>query len=404
MLLTKFSGKTIEGEIQLPSSKSISNRALFLAALSDHHILLENLSQCDDTQAFIKVITAKNGTIDVGAAGTAMRFAAAFLSQKHGEWLLTGSERMKNRPIGVLVEALRQLGADISYTEKEGFPPLKISGKKLKGGTIEINSSVSSQYISALMMLAISLDNGLIIRLKGEPISQSYVLMTQKIMSDFGFSVEISGNQISVKNGVAKIDKFRVESDWSAASYWYELLAINGCGRLLLNGLSSESYQGDDKIAELFDHYFGIKTDYLAGKIAISPTQVPDIPMVYDFVNEPDMAQTFAVCCCLTNKKFHFSGLQSLRIKETDRVAALVAELAKLGYILTVPKEGELCWNGEKTQVSDQISIATYSDHRMAMAFAPAMIRFSLNVENQEVVTKSYPTFWRDFEEILYKE
>ncbi|MDD3405645.1 MAG: 3-phosphoshikimate 1-carboxyvinyltransferase [Paludibacteraceae bacterium] len=394
--------KEINGEIKLPPSKSISNRALFLAALSGTPIVLENLSQCDDTLAFMRAINSDKGLIDIGAAGTAMRFATALLSQRSGQYILTGSERMKQRPIGILVDALRQLGAKITYTENEGFPPLNITGTILKGESITIDASISSQYISALMMLASSLPNGLTINIIGNWISKAYIEMTRTIMMQFGIPVTISENQIIISNAQSTIKRYAIESDWSAASYWYELLAIKGVGKIYLIGLFKNSCQGDAKIGELFKHFFGIETEFVEDGIIITHSSIAvNQKMIYDFTNEPDMAQTFAVCCCLINKHFYFSGLQSLKIKETDRITALINELAKLGFRLTTPTENELCWNGEKNDINTHISIETYHDHRMAMAFAPVALRYAINIENPEVISKSYPTFWNDFKTTL---
>lgn len=387
--------------ISLPASKSISNRALILNALAYSPYEIQNLSDCDDTRVTIKALDSNNTTFDIGAAGTAMRFLTAFLSKTVGEWIITGSERMKQRPIKLLVEALNKLGARIEYIEKEGFPPLKIYGSALTGGEIHLNGGVSSQYISALMMIAPYMQKGLKIILEGEVISVPYIHMTMSMMKDFGVNVGFKNNIIDIQPQTYRPIRYKVESDWSAASYWYEVLSIAGQGEIFLKGLNKCSYQGDSKVAELFEQ-LGVKTVYQEEGILLSANNNYVAKFEYDFVNQPDLAQTFAVTCCLRNIPFLFKGVQSLKIKETDRVAALTKELIKLGYILTEPTEGQLEWSGLKT--SDEVTgiptIKTYEDHRMAMAFAPASLVSQLIIEEPEVVSKSYPHFWDDFKKI----
>jgi len=386
-------------EINLPSSKSISNRALILNALAYSPYDIQNLSDCDDTQATVKALDSNDTTFDIGAAGTAMRFLTAFLSKTVGEWMITGSERMKNRPIKLLVDALNSLGARIEYVEKDGFPPLKIFGSALMGGEIQLNSGVSSQYISALMMIAPYMQNGLKIILEGNIISVPYIEMTMRMMKDFGVEVLFENNTIDIKPQTYKPTRYKVESDWSAASYWYEIVSIAGKGEIFLNGLNQNSYQGDSKTAELFEQ-LGVKTEYKTGGVLLTPTGNYTEKFEYDFVNQPDLAQTFAVSCCLKNIPFHFKGVQSLKIKETNRIAALIKELAKLGFVLFEPTEGELAWNGERCEAANEISIATYEDHRMAMAFAPTALVTPITIEEPQVVSKSYPNFWKDLDQL----
>jgi 3-phosphoshikimate 1-carboxyvinyltransferase len=387
-------------QISLPSSKSISNRALILNALAYSSYEIQNLSDCDDTRVTVKALDSNDTTFDIGAAGTAMRFLTAFLSKTVGEWVITGSERMKNRPIKLLVDALNSLGARIEYIEKEGFPPLRIFGSALLGGEISLNGGVSSQYISALMMIAPYMQNGLKIKLKGNVISVPYIQMTMSMMKEFGVHVLFENNVIEIKSQLYKPIPFKVESDWSAASYWYEILSIAGNGQIFLKGLNRNSYQGDSKVAELFEQ-LGVKTDYQPEGVSISSTGNFTNKFEYDFVNQPDLAQTFAVTCCLKNIPFHFKGVQSLKIKETNRIAALMNELAKLGFVLYEPNDGELAWEGEHCEVVDKISITTYEDHRMAMAFAPVALKMPVVIEHPEVVSKSYPTFWDDFDHLF---
>ncbi len=400
-----FQPKELKLEINLPSSKSISNRALILNALSYSPYDVENLSDCDDTRVMVEIFDSNSNHFDVGAAGTSMRFLTAFLAKTVGEWTITGSERMKNRPIKILVDALNELGGKIEYLEKEGFPPLKIFGSAMIGGKISLNGSVSSQYISALMMIAPYMQNGLEITLTGDIISKPYILMTKSMMEQFGVHVDFSGNIIKINPQTYRPIRYRVEADWSAASYWYEILTFSKSGEIRLNDLKRNSLQGDKAVAEIYQK-FGIKTEHFDNYIIISKSsnhvyQVDTPSLNLDFTNTPDLAQTVVVTCCLADRKFHFKGLQSLKIKETNRIAALVNELKKIGYLLTEPAEGELAWNGERCQVEEIPSIATYEDHRMAMSFAPAAFFRSIKIEAPEVVSKSYPNFWEDIELIV---
>jgi len=402
IMTTKFlhiQPKEINLQINLPSSKSISNRALILNALAYSPYDIQNLSDCDDTRVTVKALDSNDTIFDIGAAGTAMRFLTAFLSKTVGEWVITGSERMKNRPIKLLVDALTTLGARIEYVEKEGFPPLRIFGSAMMGGEISLNGGVSSQYISALMMIAPYMQNGLVIKLEGNVISVPYIQMTMTMMKEFGVEVAFDKNVITILPQTYTPIQYKVESDWSAASYWYEVLSIAANGTIFLSGLNQNSSQGDSKVADLFEQ-FGVKTEYQSEGVLLTSTGNNNAKFEYDFVNQPDLAQTFAVTCCLKNIPFQFSGVQSLKIKETNRVAALINELAKLGYVLFEPAEGQLAWDGARCEPAKEISIATYEDHRMAMAFAPAALVTPLVIEEPQVVSKSYPTFWTDFEKL----
>ena len=385
--------------INLPASKSISNRALILNALAYSPYDIQNLSDCDDTQVTMKALDSNDRTFDIGAAGTAMRFLTAFLSKTVGEWVITGSERMKQRPVKLLVDALNSLGARIEYMEKEGFPPLRIFGSVLTGGEIRMNGGVSSQYISALMMIAPFMQNGLKIILEGNVISVPYIRMTMSMMKEYCVKVNFENNVIEIEPQTYQPIKYKVESDWSAASYWYEILSIAGKGQIFLSGLNQNSYQGDSKVAELFMQ-LGVKTKYQPEGVLLTTTKNNVLKFEYNFVNQPDLAQTFAVTCCLKNIPFHFNGVESLKIKETNRIAALTNELHKLGYVLNEPVEGQLAWNGERCEPAKEISIATYEDHRMAMAFAPTAMVTPITIEHPEVVSKSYPNFWEDFSQL----
>ena len=393
---------TVNLEINLPSSKSISNRALILNALAYSPYEVKNVSDCDDTRVMIRALDSNDSTFDIGAAGTSMRFLTAFLSKTVGEWIITGSERMKQRPIKLLVDALNSLGARIEYVENEGFPPLRIFGSAMMGGEIRLNGGVSSQYISALMMIAPYMQNGLKILLEGNVISVPYIRMTMSMMKEYGVNVTFENNIIDIQPQQYNPIEYTVESDWSAASYWYEVLSLVGNGQIFLKGLYKNSTQGDSKVAELFTQ-LGVETEYQPNGVLLSATGNYCTEFQYDFIDQPDLAQTFAVTCCMLHIPFHFKGVQSLKIKETNRVAALIAELAKLGYTLFETAEGELAWKNESCEAANDIRIKTYEDHRMAMAFAPAALKTALTIEEAQVVSKSYPAFWDDFEKIQTK-
>ena len=399
--------KQLNTTVKLPASKSISNRALIIYALSGGQHLPQNLSNCDDTEVIASALKEMPEEINIKAAGTAMRFMTAYLSVTPGSHVLTGTERMKHRPIGILVDALRKLGADISYTGEEGYPPLRITGRQLEGGLLEIQGNVSSQYISALLMIGPMLKEGLTLRLMGEIISRPYIDLTLWMMGEFGADAEwTSSDTITVKPQPYKGRDYYIESDWSGASYWYELLALcpDTESEVRLTGLMDGSKQGDS-IARYIFSMLGVKTEF-ESKEAGKPQTVTlkrngrCVPRLeYDFVNAPDLAQTFVVTCIAKNIPFHFKGLSTLKIKETDRILALRTELRKLGYVLTEHNGSELSWNGERCKPLDGQGIDTYEDHRMALSTAPfCFIKEGLRINNPQVVTKSYPQFWDDLE------
>ena len=394
--------------IALPASKSVSNRALMLQALCpEKRYAIANLAACDDTDHMLKGVEDKRAgaeLIDIGATGTAMRFLTAYLAITEGETVITGSERMKQRPIGTLVEALRTLGADITYIDKEGYPPLRIAGKRLQGGELEIEAGISSQYISALLMIAPCLTEGLTLKLKGNIASRTYIELTLALMRRYGATAEWTDEHtICVSPGAYTDTPLTVEADWSAASYWYELAAIAAyLGHevdIALPALTANSRQGDRVVAQLFEE-LGVKTDYTkkGARLLNSEFKIQNSELeTLDFTHCPDIAQTMAVTYCLLGIPFVFSGIHSLRIKETDRVAALIAELRKLGYVIRAEGDERLIWDGTRCEPQQHPTIATYDDHRMAMAFAPAALCYEhLTIEHPEVVTKSYPTFWED--------
>lgn len=395
----------IKAEINLPASKSISNRVLVIHSLSGGNSTLHNLSDCDDTQVMINALRDMPEVIDIKAAGTAMRFMSAYLSVTEGEHVITGTERMKHRPIGVLVDALRRLGADIEYVGEQGYPPLRIRGKQLEGGTLEVPGNISSQYISALLMIGPALRNGLELRLTGDIISRPYIDLTLHVMHEFGCKIEWSSvDTISVKPQRYDDREYVVENDWSASSYWYEMLALSEDKEsgVVLPGLRDASRQGDSVVRYLYS-LLGVKTAFKNGdhgqntKVALTRHFSALTRMDYDFINQPDLAQTFVVTCCALGIPFHFTGLASLKIKETDRIEALKTEMRKLGYVLRDVNDCELEWDCERCEAEDNPSIDTYEDHRMAMSFAPLAITLGcIRINNPEVVSKSYPNYWDD--------
>ena len=389
---------SINGSVNLPASKSISNRALILNALAKSAQLIDNISDSDDTNALREALADTTGTVDIGAAGTAMRFLTAYFAITPGSRVLTGSERMKKRPIKILVEALRQLGASISYAGEEGFPPLFIEGKALDGGEITINGDISSQYISALLMIAPTLKNGLSVKIAGELISTPYVALTLQLMETFGVKARWEGNRIDIPHQPYTATPYLVEGDWSAASYWYEMAALCPDAKIQLKGLFRNSLQGDSKVADIFDE-LGVSTLFSENVVTLTNTGKKRERFVYNFVNEPDLAQAVAVTCALLKTPFHFEGVQSLKIKETDRIEALRTELGKLGYRLEESDGATLTWNGTYSEPCEEAVIHTYDDHRMAMAFAPACLKTgAVTIDDPLVNTKSYPAFWNDLQ------
>ena len=382
MQYTITAPQTINATIALPASKSISNRALIIHALSCGDILPQNLSVCDDTEVIIDAMQRRPYEIDIKGAGTAMRFLTAFLATQPGEHVITGTDRMKQRPIGILVNALRYLGADIEYLGEEGYPPLRINGRTLEGGYIEVAGNISSQYISALLMIAPTLKNGLQLRITDGAISRPYIDLTLWMMREYG-----------------------ADADWSAAAYWYEMLALRGNdeSEVRFKGLMDASRQGDSIVKYIFS-LLGVKTKYstVEGErfptVSIKSHQCMLPRLDYDFSSVPDLAQPVVVTCALRGIPFRFTGLATLRIKETDRIEALKRELHKLGFVLRDENGDTLIWDGTRCEPTLE-PIDTYDDHRMAMAFAPAAIMFpGLRINEPQVVTKSYPQFWADLQ------
>jgi 3-phosphoshikimate 1-carboxyvinyltransferase len=391
----------IRSSIRIPSSKSISNRMLILRSLAGSKAFLENLSDSDDTKVLAEALDNESDIIDVGHAGTSMRFLTAYLCTRSGEFTLTGSRRMKQRPIGPLVDALKQIGARIDYLEQDAYPPMRIRGGGLTGGSIEIQAGISSQFISALMMIGPLLEGGLVIRLKGEIVSASYIEMTLSLMNSCGAVADFDGRRIRVAQGSYRLEKFRVESDWSGASYWFQMAALLPGSEIFLPHLTGNSIQGDAVLVQIFDA-LGIQADFREEGLLLSSREV-DLPerFDYDFTGCPDLVQTMAVSLCALEIPFRFTGTITLRVKETDRIAALQNELRRVGFVLDADAAGRwLGWDGTRCAPEPHPSIRTYHDHRMAMAFAPLAIKAGkISIEDPEVVTKSYPSYWKDLEE-----
>lgn len=396
----------------LPASKSISNRALIIQALTKGGMMPENLSDCDDTEVIIRGLGKQSEIIDIKAAGTAMRFMTAYLSATEGEHTITGTERMKHRPIGILVDALRYLGAEIEYVGEESYPPLRIRGRQLEGGTLLIAGDVSSQYISALLMIAPILTKGLELKLTGNIISRPYIDLTLHLMHEFGVAAEWSDfDTIRVKPQPYQQRAYTIESDWSAASYWYEILALTDDtqSKVALQGLKDGSRQGDSTVRYIFS-LLGIKTSFKEKGVNGMPEALLTRHsrmlnrMDYDFTNQPDLAQTLIAVCPVLGIPFHFTGLGTLKIKETDRIEAMKREMEKLGYILHEEEGTALSWTGERCEPMTQPTIDTYEDHRMAMSFAPLAIKLGeIRINNPEVVSKSYPHYWADLRKAGFK-
>lgn len=391
--------------IQISGSKSISNRLLILESLFSN-IQIGNLSNSQDTQLLKKALSENTETVDIHHAGTAMRFLTSYYSiQKGKTTVLTGSKRMKERPIKNLVTALQKLGVEIEYLENDGFPPLKITGRKITEKSVDVPANISSQFITSLLLIAGKLENGLEINLVGEVTSRSYIEMTLDILTKFGIKSSFTGNTITVEPFVdqeSSVLTYEVESDWSSASYFYSLAAL-GREILHLKSFYKASTQGDSAIAQIYETFFGIITTYVEDQHALTLQPVENFPfpekIILDMNNCPDIAQTLCVTAAALKIPFEISGLGTLRVKETDRLLALYNELQKLGT------ETEITDSSIKSvsfgEPQENISVKTYQDHRMAMSFAPFCLIKELNIEDEDVVEKSYPMFWEDLEKIL---
>ncbi|WP_028377549.1 3-phosphoshikimate 1-carboxyvinyltransferase [Leeuwenhoekiella sp. MAR_2009_132] len=392
----------LSGEVRITGSKSESNRLLLLQALYGN-FEINNLSNSDDSEVMQKALASTEKTIDIHHAGTAMRFLTAYFAAYEGrETLLTGSQRMKERPIGLLVEALRSLGADITYVDAEGFAPLLIKGKRLTKNKVSLAANVSSQYISALMMVGASFENGLEIELLGKITSVPYIEMTRSLLTQLEIESSFEDQLIRIAPAQnVTVAQMTVESDWSSVSYYYGLVALSETAKLTLSSYKKESLQGDAVLAELYTK-LGVKTTFLEHSIILEKEKDAQLKHIsFDLANSPDIAQTIAVTCFGLGISCDLTGLHTLKIKETDRLEALKAELSKLGATIEVTDKS-LHLNAGGTCV-ENVTIKTYQDHRMAMAFAPLALKVPIIFEDAEVVNKSYPDFWADFRGLGFK-
>lgn len=399
--IIKITGPShLEGKVVLPGSKSISNRVLIIESLCEASFEIENLSSSKDTQTLKHLLNSEAPILDCGHAGTTYRFMTALLAFRNRGQILTGSERMKERPIGPLVDALRSIGANISYTEKEGFPPLKFEAPKSDLKTqVEIDASMSSQYVSALMLIAPSLANGLEIILKGEVVSRAYINMTDKLMQHFDVHCDIKEDTIKIPNGSYSSKKITVEGDWSSASYLLGLAAIAESASLTLSPLFENSIQGDSIVSSILKK-FGVDSNFENGNLQLSKSSKNIDYLEYDFINQPDLAQGIAVVCATKGIKAKLTGLQTLRIKETDRISALKIELDKVGITIT-PNENEDAFSlTGKIKLDKTPRFKTYEDHRMAMALSQISLVNPIEIENPNVVIKSFPNYWEALSEL----
>lgn len=393
--------QSLTGNIAVTGSKSESNRLLILQAQFPT-IEIKNLSNSDDTRMLQKALASSEEVVDIHHAGTAMRFLTAYFASREGhEVVLTGSERMQERPIGILVEALKALGAEISYEKEEGYPPLRINGRKLSKKEVHVQADISSQYISALMLVAPSLPEGLEIDLEGQVTSTPYILMSLQLLKQCGISGNFENNKITVEphRSVPKT-QIVVESDWSSASYFYSMAALSDSAEIRLTSFRFNSLQGDRIVADIYEK-FGVKTSFLEDEIKLEKveTQIPK-KMELDLSNSPDLAQTIAVTCFGLGIELMMTGLQTLRIKETDRLQALKNELEKLGGEVSITEDSLKLSVFE--EIKSNISIDTYNDHRMALAFAPLALKVPLGIKDAEVVSKSFPEFWENLQQLNF--
>ena len=368
--------KMVECEIDLPASKSVSNRLLIIQALCKQEFAITNLSNSEDTKSLQKALKATATTIDVGAAGTSFRFLTAYLSTLDGNrFILTGSNRMKERPIKELVDSLLELGVEIKYLDKSGFPPLAILGTNITENKVSIDGKISSQFISALLLIAPTLKNGIKLKILSKIVSKPYIIMTLKLMGEFGISHTWQENTIEIKPQKYSAKNYNIEADWSAASFWYEIASLSSNCNIALNGLTENSIQGDSKVRELFKN-LGVQTKFENGSIMLTKKEEKDISKEINLINTPDLYQPLKCTLFAKNLTTKFLGLQTLKDKETNRIKAVEKELLNL----VTTKE-----------------ITTYKDHRMAMSFAPLCLKYdTLQINDVEVVEKSYPNFWND--------
>jgi len=384
----------------LPASKSISNRLLLIRALCKENIEIENLSTADDTVILQKCTENlyQEEVFDVNDAGTAFRFLTALFAITPGVRTLTGSKRMQKRPVGDLVKALQKMGADITFTAKKNYPPLRINGKKFSENKVSINAGISSQFISALLLIAPELPNGLQLKLSGEIASEPYINMTLKVMEQFGITHKWKHNQIIIEKQPYIPGNFEMEADWSAAAFWYQIVALSKNAEVELPGLKQESLQGDAIVAQIFDK-LGVRTSYLSDSVLLTKKETSCVVLSYDFLSTPDLFPAVMATCAGLNIPFRFTGLKNLAIKESDRDLAMINELAKFGYYFNYEKEeGSLVYDGNRGNYPDkEINCNSYNDHRIAMSLAPmSLLHFKIDMEGHECVSKSYPGYFED--------
>ena len=394
-----YLGGIVQGAIVISGSKSESNRLLILKQLYPN-FQLKNLSNSDDTVHLQEALISDSDIIDIGHAGTAMRFLTAYFAVNKGrEVILTGSKRMQDRPVKILVDALKMLGADIEYVDKEGYPPLRIKGKELTNNKVSIQGNISSQYISALLLVASSLENGLEIELLGEITSVPYIKMTLGLLNQLGIKQNWKGNILKV-DPMHHLDNkiITVESDWSSASYFYSLVALSDHGKVSLSSYQKDSLQGDNSLIEIYKH-FGVDTDFDKNTITLTKKNIDLKTLILDLRDSPDLAQTVVVTCFGLGIACDITGLHTLKIKETDRLVALQNELKKLGATIKITDKS--LYLKPSNIINKNIAIDTYQDHRMAMAFAPLAIKVPIIINEAEVVSKSFTSFWEDLDKVL---
>jgi len=396
--------RSIKGIIEIGGSKSESNRLLMLREYSSD-FKITNLSKSDDTKTLTDALANNNKVIDVNHAGTAMRFLASYFASKlNSEITLTGSDRMKNRPIGILVDALRDLGAEIEYEEKQGYPPLRIIGKNLTGNEVSLPANISSQFISSLMMLGVKIDNGIKLNLQGNITSKPYILMTKKLIDKIGCNVIVDNSEIKISGNYNSLNKIvEVESDWSSASYFYSIAALSMDAKIILKSFKRNSIQGDSIVSKIYEK-LGVETMYKEDSIIISKNKISNLPdsLKLDLSDTPDLAQTIAVSCLGLGIECELSGLDTLKIKETDRIEALKKEFMKLGVDDIITSDNKIYFNGNQ-KLNNNIKISTYQDHRMALSFAPLAVMIGISIESPNVVSKSFPDYWEVLKTLGFK-
>jgi len=396
--------RSIKGIIEIGGSKSESNRLLMLREYSSD-FKITNLSKSDDTKTLINALANIDKIVDVNHAGTAMRFLASYYASKlNSKITLTGSDRMKNRPIGILVDALRDLGAEIEYKEKEGYPPLRIIGKNLMGNEVSLPANISSQFISSLMMLGVKIDNGIKLNLEGNITSKPYILMTKKLIDKIGCKVVINNNEIEILGNYKSLNKMvEVESDWSSASYFYSIVALSSDAEITLKIFKRDSIQGDSIVSKIYQK-LGVETMYKEDSIIISKNKMSNLPnsLKLDLSDTPDLAQTIAVSCLGLGIECELSGLDTLKIKETDRIEALKKEFIKLGVDGITTSDNKIYFKGDQ-KLNNNTKINTYQDHRMALSFAPLAVIIDISIESPNVVSKSFPDYWEDLKTLGFK-